>query len=431
MSIPKLPIEVLVLATMSAGKSTLLNALIGQELLPSANAATTAKVFAIEHVDQAKFEVFAETNGFTSYIDASIDILRDLNRSSPKNLIKLRGCLPLACSINSSLIIYDTPGPNNSIDNKHADIMFDALNNGDHNIILYLMNVTQLGINDDFHLLEDIKNNLNHEDNQHKKIVFILNKADELDAERGEDINEVVASTVNYLVDIGFDKPIVLPMSAKTALLAQKVLANRKLTRIEQMSFNFLLEDTEQPASNFFIASTLSSEEKNTIHEDWLESFNNKSSFFKKLFSKKSEKEGCTKQDLLILNSGLYALEWLLKRELEKIHPVNVYIKLFGNKKALRIDNSLLSGKHDLSLLINKENPSFAVREIIDFISSRKNPVNLFVFTEDESEFNKIRKQAFKKSNSYKLKLKTLRVDPRKHRFNEGLPLLEHIKYFI
>ena len=42
---------VAVIATMSSGKSTILNALLGYELLPSKNEACTAKTFKIKDVD--------------------------------------------------------------------------------------------------------------------------------------------------------------------------------------------------------------------------------------------------------------------------------------------------------------------------------------------------------------------------------------------
>ena len=47
----KLIFEVVVVATMSAGKSTVINALIGKELLHSANEATTATITRIHDND--------------------------------------------------------------------------------------------------------------------------------------------------------------------------------------------------------------------------------------------------------------------------------------------------------------------------------------------------------------------------------------------
>ncbi|MBF4102826.1 dynamin family protein [Gallibacterium anatis] len=47
--------EVIIVGTMSAGKSTVINALIGQELLHSANQATTATITSIHDKDGKTF----------------------------------------------------------------------------------------------------------------------------------------------------------------------------------------------------------------------------------------------------------------------------------------------------------------------------------------------------------------------------------------
>jgi signal recognition particle receptor subunit beta len=47
--------DVLLLATMSAGKTSFINALIGQELLHTANEATTACITSVEHRENLKY----------------------------------------------------------------------------------------------------------------------------------------------------------------------------------------------------------------------------------------------------------------------------------------------------------------------------------------------------------------------------------------
>ena len=61
----------LVVATMSSGKSTLINALIGRELLPSSNCACTAKAVAILDNDMMNdFRIHAvDSAGKYSVID--------------------------------------------------------------------------------------------------------------------------------------------------------------------------------------------------------------------------------------------------------------------------------------------------------------------------------------------------------------------------
>lgn len=61
----------LVVSTMSSGKSTLINALVGTELLPSMNRACTARAVAIMDNDlKTQFEIHAaDKNGNYSHID--------------------------------------------------------------------------------------------------------------------------------------------------------------------------------------------------------------------------------------------------------------------------------------------------------------------------------------------------------------------------
>ena len=74
----------LVVSTMSSGKSTLINAIVGSELLPSMNRAYTARAVAILDNDmKSNFEVHAvDNNGVYSHIDkASKKIVVDFNKS--------------------------------------------------------------------------------------------------------------------------------------------------------------------------------------------------------------------------------------------------------------------------------------------------------------------------------------------------------------
>ena len=54
-------------------------------------------------------------------------------------------------------------------------------------------------------------------------VIFVLNKADQLDSEK-EDISEIVDSYVNYLTEIGFENPNVFPVSSKAARLLKMAM---------------------------------------------------------------------------------------------------------------------------------------------------------------------------------------------------------------
>ena len=88
--------SVAVVATMSAGKSTILNSLVGERLLPSRNEACTATVCKVEDVDSMEtFEGRPKVNG--SWQDWHKPVVRDDIDSwndSKVDEIELRGNLP-------------------------------------------------------------------------------------------------------------------------------------------------------------------------------------------------------------------------------------------------------------------------------------------------------------------------------------------------
>lgn len=224
--------EVIVVATMSAGKSTVINALIGQELLHSANEATTATITRIHDKDGLPFfsgcaygyqsELLKENNR----IDAQT--LKEWNADPSIKTIDLMGDIAAIKNDNAELVIYDTPGPNNSQDDNHEALTMEVINDGSYGMILYVLNATQLGVNDDRALLEKIKKAL--ENDPKKEIIFLLNKSDMLDSEKGENLKKVVQHTKQYLGNIGFLAPIIIPTSASYALVASKAFNQEMLT---------------------------------------------------------------------------------------------------------------------------------------------------------------------------------------------------------
>lgn len=117
-----------------------------------------------------------------------------------------------------------------------------VIDDGHYGLILYVLNATQIGVNDDRSLLEKIKVALDKD--SHKEIIFLLNKADCLDPEKGETLDKVVKNTQDYLLKIGFKNPIIIPTFAHYALIAQKVLRNIPLMRSERVVLTNLLESS-------------------------------------------------------------------------------------------------------------------------------------------------------------------------------------------
>lgn len=305
--------EVIVVATMSAGKSTIINALIGKELLHSANEATTATITRIHDKDDLPF-FSGNAYGYKSdllkeshQIDAQT--LREWNADPDIKTIELMGDIQSLYNDKAELVIYDTPGPNNSQDDTHEKLTMEVIDDGNYGLILYVLNATQLGINDDRQLLEKISRTLS--ENKEKEIIFLLNKADMLDAEKGESLRTVVKNTEQYLKNIGFETPIIIPTSATYALVAAKAMNEEKLTRTQRAELkNALLSSNRQ----MILETTASGNVKSAILE-----------LLKKSQSKKriqiSDKFYVTKQRLnrLILRSGFGVVNHLLQKRLTRL----------------------------------------------------------------------------------------------------------------
>ena len=229
----------LVISTMSSGKSTLINALVGKELLPSRNTACTAKALAIiDNDEKSGFSIHAiDKNGKYTFIEkATKEIIDTFNETNEVLEMILEGEIKGIRNSKKSLMLIDTPGINNSMDQSHAQITKSVLKEYQEGLLLYIINAQQVGTYDDGTFLSFIAKRL--EENQNFKIIFIINKMDIIDPEV-ENPREFVNMCKEYIEDKGINDPIIIPVSASNALLFKKVLNKDSLSMIEQFNFEF------------------------------------------------------------------------------------------------------------------------------------------------------------------------------------------------
>lgn len=232
----------IVLATMSSGKSTLVNALLESEVLPSKNEACTAKVYSIlddDNRNDATLYVRDKRRIVKTYTENIPSELEEANNSDDITDIFIAGQIKSVLNTDKSLLVIDTPGPNNSSDDSHEKITMKVLGKVYGGLILYLINATQIGINDDKQFISKVAEHLK----KHKrlKIVFVINKIDMLDPEK-EPAKDCVDQVRQYVSDCGIDNPEVIPISALGANLFRKVLSGEKLTRLQTRTFDILYE---------------------------------------------------------------------------------------------------------------------------------------------------------------------------------------------
>lgn len=226
--------NVIVAATMSAGKSSLINALLGNEVLYSANEAATATLTRITHnrnlrnrIEGVSYTQQGECHERSKNLQSAI--FRQWNDNQAVKYIELDCRIEGLRKTARPLAIYDTPGPNNSQDASHKILLEEALMLPGKKLLVYVLNATQLATQDDKKLLQEIKDSPALASGN--QIIFILNKVDQLDDERGETIELFLEKTRSYLAQIGYSRPVIIPAMVQTSLIAKKVLSSKDITR--------------------------------------------------------------------------------------------------------------------------------------------------------------------------------------------------------
>lgn len=249
--------DIYVIATMSSGKSTLINAFLHKELMPAANEATTAVITEIKNAPTTSYagSAYEGTPGANDSreIDRSgnvtLDMMQEWNRDERVQTITIEGPLPFVSGEQDlNVVMTDTPGPNNSRDENHGVITMNKIKDNKRKpLILYVLNAQQLGINDDKNLLESIGKVMKEDPQARDRFLFVLNKADTFDPER-ENIDAVLGRCRSYLGEVGITNPFIYPVSARLALLSRKSASN--FTRLDKgdlprLEMTFLPEPSE------------------------------------------------------------------------------------------------------------------------------------------------------------------------------------------
>ncbi len=223
--------SVAVIATMSSGKSTTLNAMLGVPLLPSKNEACTATVCKIEDMDGMKgFRARAVKKGGETTEWENIqceDSKLDEWNSADYASIEIQGDFPHIDNYKHKIRFYDTSGPNNASDKSHSEITNNILENSDYSFVVCVMNASQFGVDGEKKLLEDIKKNIEKKKLE-TKIVFAINRINDLDLEK-ESMDTLIDNIQNCLIkEIGFKSPTIIPVNSLLSLNIRTIINAHK-----------------------------------------------------------------------------------------------------------------------------------------------------------------------------------------------------------
>lgn len=218
--------EINVVATMSSGKSTLINALLGQQLMPAANEATTATIVKIIDTDQDHFSAIAydKSGQIVKKLDnVTLEDMQALNADVKVSTIEIKGKIPCVSSVGMKLVLVDTPGPNNSRDKSHEEMTYKMIADSDKSLVLYVMNGQQLGINDEKIFLDYVCQSMKDGGKKaRERFIFAVNKMDAFSPDPQDDGPECITKALDNvkagLEDREIYNPNIFPVCSLPAL---------------------------------------------------------------------------------------------------------------------------------------------------------------------------------------------------------------------
>lgn len=209
------PKKILITANMSAGKSTLINALTGKRIVKTQNMACTSKVHYIyskAFEDEFNYKIDGEV-----CLNADINYLMNNSESNTDNKI-LASTYFRNFIVDKPLCLIDTPGVNYSGNISHQKITQEVILEKDYDLLIYIMNAEYLGTDDEHRHLKFIADNV-----KDKKIVVAVNKLDRFNA-REDDVTLSVNEVFNDLKKFNLNNYRLCPISAYAGLLAKEKL---------------------------------------------------------------------------------------------------------------------------------------------------------------------------------------------------------------
>lgn len=197
--------RVLVVANMSAGKSTLINAITGYRVNATANTACTSKLkYIFNKPMEDGVSVWEPSQATIGY------------QPTDKELYKMN-CEALACHFNSvlkdeNICFIDTPGVNNSKDSSHEQITYKAINSNDYDVVLFVADGRYPGTTDEKNLLSYLTSNTK------KPIIVAINQMDAYDSLQ-DSIEKTLMTYKNIMKEFGHSDSKIIPVTGWLALM--------------------------------------------------------------------------------------------------------------------------------------------------------------------------------------------------------------------
>jgi GTPase Era involved in 16S rRNA processing len=214
--------EVNVIATVSAGKSTLINALLRKKLMPSENQACTSIIVKIKDTGAENFsaKVLDDNGNIIEQIDnLDLEAMCRLNSLSNVSEIHISGNIPFLASNGITLVLVDTPGTNNARTKLHKARAYNVIDKGDKSLIVFVINATNNGVTDETTLLQEVAEKMKENGKLSRdRFLFAVNRVDKYAGESQNLRNSLLPKILDDLEKLGINNASIFPVSALVAL---------------------------------------------------------------------------------------------------------------------------------------------------------------------------------------------------------------------
>ena len=180
--------EVAVIGEFSTGKSTFINALLNEDILPATYRPTTNQLMRIQHDDINKRVYIDGTNPEIDGLPLTKETIKKLD-SDTDGLIVIDTKIPAPMD---QFLIYDTPGVNDP-SALSEEIVFDLLSNVD--VVIFMLRADSALKETEINFLQQLvlKKDLG-------KFFFVINFADGLSLNDANDVRDHVIKNIGHLV---------------------------------------------------------------------------------------------------------------------------------------------------------------------------------------------------------------------------------------
>lgn len=362
--------EITIVAPMSSGKSTVINSLLGTDLLPSRNSACTATTARIEN-DPSKpagvflgrrfdkenvlIEDWVEVNEYRK--NSADRLLTKWNSDQNTGNIEISGHIPAFVSNKGTNYVFiDTPGPN-SHGTNHRQIMLEALQGKTPSMILYVFNVRSPRTKADYSLLADISTIMRKDGRAARdRFIFIANQIDACNPET-ESISEELELWKTFLEgEFGIMNPVIIPVAAEFA----------KFLRIEKNYGTNFLNFADQ--TKYTQCKSLFSHYPQFNMLQYVKGKIN-SSCFKRLEC--ALKEAKCENDAYEIKTGIPIIEALLRDFLEK-HVIASKLKDGVDCLQSVLDGNKIADQEKQLFDRSQEELEFASRKFEEFLAKKE-----------------------------------------------------------